>query len=319
MRMLIVFMLLIASSAPLLSVGQSTNSTLSTVSSYLISTWTVELPTTCLPSSECCCFTGAVDIFNSTTGELYVNGSVTGDVCAAPVAMDSLNSPASYQFLNEFFGIDDFEWTLANATYNTLAGLSLSVLSANHPKCNFTLFRSSATPLSSSPSSVTPLAATVPSFDTVFEGSNWNFDSGQTCSNQPSCCCWTGLGTIVPNSLGAETFLVTAPTTSGCFVNESSITDDFPWPSSSSVTTSVSGMLPLNDDYNIALTSSGNVLTIVFSDVSKPQCSFNATRIASSSGSPSSASSLQLQQATATLHAFVTIATSFIILALALF
>lgn len=257
-----------------------------TASSFLVNNnWQVENGSlfTCAQDS-CCCFTGPVNIYVlSSTGELYVNGTVAGKQCDQPVEQDNLDQPSSYTFMQEFFGIDKYTFTLANATYNGNLGWSLtaSALLSSHPNCSFVLFHPSTTLLPSAPYNPPVSQPGLPSYGQSYLGT-WNFDSTICNVTSANCCCLVGSASIVTDPDGSQSYFISGNPSSGCNVpSGQSEQDDFPWPASGTSTSSqtvVDGFLENQDNYNITLTLNGSTYAMYFQDLTNPQCSMKATR-----------------------------------------
>jgi len=258
----------------------STSST-QTVSQFLINDWQVETKGAPICNrSSCCCFNDSVNVYATPgSGELNVNGTVAGSVCNQPVKQDNLDPPTSYTFSQEFFGIDDYTFTLANATYGSVSGWSLSAVTST--ACSFTLFHASSTPLPAQPYTPNSPTTPTPSYVNVYVGA-WLFDS-TTCNILSSaCCCLVGASSIDIDPDGTESFFVSGPPSVGCGASTTIEQDDFPWPTSgttSSSSVTVLGFLENQDNYVINITQTGpNAYSLYFQDLINPQCSMSAKR-----------------------------------------
>src|SRR4051794_21039259 len=126
-----------------------------------------------------------------------MNGSVAGGECNEPVKQDDIDSPSSLTFTQEFFGINDYTFTLANASGG---GISITAIdnSGTHD-CSFALFRPNATV---GPPAIALPEQLLPAIALPYLGA-WTFDS--TCAaDNASCCCFVGSANIREAPYGAS-------------------------------------------------------------------------------------------------------------------
>mmetsp|Transcript_10402 Transcript_10402/g.16988 ORF Transcript_10402/g.16988 Transcript_10402/m.16988 type:complete len:334 (+) Transcript_10402:150-1151(+) len=243
--------------------------------------WRLKFPATCQQAS-CCCFTDSVNIYESDDEGLSANGTVAGALCDNLVEEDNLFVTA-YSWSQEFLGINFFTFTLANDTYQSTPGWSLTAI-ASGGLCSFTLFRASNVSLPPDPmlsSSSTPVP--IPPYVAPYLGT-WEFDT-TTCQteNSSACCCWVGPTLVNIEERTPRYFVVTGPGSSGCRLSSGRVvSDDLPWPTNGTATSSsvqIKSMLSRQHGYYLTFTAEANQAVLFFDNLDNPSCSMRATRI----------------------------------------
>ena len=251
----------------------------------MVGNWRVIAGPPICDQNSCCCFTSDVNIFATPgSGELNLNGTVAGTYCNQPIRQDNINPPASLSFTEEFFGINNYTFTLANAS-SAGQGLRLTAIDNNSgfSRCSFVMYCATCDFIL--PGYTLPAAAPPPSVAQPYVG-DWAFDTSTCDAN--SCCCMTGNATVFVDPDGAPTLHISSSGSAGCPVSDS-IEDDFPFPSSGTATSSFSvaqGFLPNQDTFNISLLASNTNFILSFTDETAPACSMRATRPMPVSSSP---------------------------------
>lgn len=250
------------------------------ISQYWVGDWkVVSTPYVC-QQSTCCCFVKNVNIYeDSSSGELYINGSVAGN-CNELIKEDNINPPTTLNFTEEFFAIDYYNFVLSNTT--DLSGLNIDAqdTSPDGGVCSFSLYRATSELLYGNFNSTSISNPPVPFWVSPYIGT-WTLDN--TCAATSSgCCCLTGNITIDVDISGIESFIVTGIPSAGCHISSQYESDDFPWPTSGTAlysSTFTSGFLSNQDKYNITLQKNSiSTYTLTFADILNPKCSMHASR-----------------------------------------
>jgi len=205
------------------------------------------------------------------------------------VKQDNLDPPIALSTPDqEFFAIDTYTFTIANAT--DLSGLTITATDSGPGKCSFQLYRAT-TDLLTDVTFVPPPEVTFPSYGASYIYNYWKFDNTTCDVASASCCCLTGTASVMKDLDGSQSFFISAPGSVGCNLPEGTTDeeDDFPWPTSGTLASSsvqVNGFLANQDNYLITLTQLSNgSFTLTFTDQVTPKCSMLAYRPGSGSGS----------------------------------